>query len=75
MTLQTFFPFRKEVFQPGSVTVAEWVNLSKRGGMDRVFRGLVGLLRGISLGQRPREIFCNIQQYIFRMDPQLKKSY
>ena len=26
----------------------EWVNLSKRGWKDGVFRGLVGLLRGIS---------------------------
>ena len=26
----------------------DWVNPSKRGGMDRVFRGLAGLLRGIS---------------------------
>ena len=34
----------------------EWVNLSKRGGKDGVFRGLVGLLRGISQGQSPREI-------------------
>ena len=30
----------------------EWVNLSKREGKDRVFRGLAGLLRGISWGQR-----------------------
>ena len=27
-----------------------WVNPSKRGGMDWVFRGLAGLLRGISRG-------------------------
>ena len=33
-----------------------WVNLSKRGGKDRVFRGLAGLLRGISRGRSPREI-------------------
>ena len=34
----------------------EWVNLSKREGMNRVFRGLAGLLWGISRGQSPREI-------------------
>ena len=36
----------------------EGVNLSKRGGMDRVFQGLVvlGMLQGIFHGQRPREI-------------------
>ena len=34
----------------------EWVNPSKRGGMDGVFRGLAGLLRGISRGRSPREI-------------------
>ena len=33
-----------------------WVNLSKRGGKDGVFRGLAGLLRGIFRGQSPREI-------------------
>ena len=32
------------------------VNLSKRVGKDRVFLGLAGLLLGISLGLRPREI-------------------
>ena len=26
----------------------DWTNLSKRGGMDRVFQGLAGLLQGIS---------------------------
>ena len=35
---------------------SEWVNPSKRGGMDGVFRGLARLLRGISLGLRTREI-------------------
>ena len=34
----------------------DWVNLSKRGGKDGVFRGLAGLLRGISQGRSPREI-------------------
>ena len=29
----------------------EWVNLSKRGGKDGVFRGLAGLLRGIPEGE------------------------
>ena len=33
-----------------------WVNLSKRGRKDGVFRGLAGRLRGISGGQRPREL-------------------
>ena len=28
----------------------EWVNPSKRGGMDGVFRGMAGLLQGISRG-------------------------
>ena len=32
------------------------VYLSKRGGKDGVFQGLVGLLQGISQGQSPREI-------------------
>ena len=34
----------------------DWVNPSKRGGMDGVFGGLTGLLRGISQGQTLREI-------------------
>ena len=34
----------------------DWVVLSKRGGKDRVFRGLTGLLQGISWGQSPEEI-------------------
>ena len=33
-----------------------WVNLGKRGGKDRVFQGLAGLLQEISRGQSPREI-------------------
>ena len=33
-----------------------WVNLSKTGGKDGVFRGLAGLLRGIPRGRSPREI-------------------
>ena len=33
-----------------------WVDLSKRGGKDVVFWGLVGLLRGISRGQRLKDI-------------------
>ena len=37
-------------------TQADWVNPSKRGGMDGVFWGLTGLLRGISRGQSPSEI-------------------
>ena len=32
------------------------VNLSKRGGKDRVFQRLARLLRGISQGRSPREI-------------------
>ena len=32
------------------------VNPSKRVGMDKAFLGLAGLLLGISLGLRPREI-------------------
>ena len=36
--------------------VPYWVNPSKRGGVDGVFRGLAGLLRGISGGRSPREI-------------------
>ena len=39
-----------------SPTRSDWVNPSKRGGMDGVFRGLAGLLRGISRGGSPREI-------------------
>ena len=31
-------------------TDTDWVNPSKRRGMDGVFRGLAGLLRGISRG-------------------------
>ena len=34
----------------------DWVNPSKRGGMDGVLQGLAGLLRGISRGRSPREI-------------------
>ena len=30
--------------------IKEWVNLSKRGGKDGVFRALAGPLRGISRG-------------------------
>ena len=37
-------------------TPVEWVNPIKREGMDGVFRGLAGLLRGISRGRSPREI-------------------
>ena len=37
-------------------TAGEWVNQSKRGGKDRVFRGLAGLLRRISRGRNPRKI-------------------
>ena len=29
----------------------DWVNVSERGGKDRVFQGLAGLLRGISRGR------------------------
>ena len=36
--------------------ITDWVNPSKRVGMDGVFLGLAGLLLGISLGLRPREI-------------------
>ena len=38
------------------VLALHWVNPSKRGRMDGVFRGLAGLLRGISWGRSPREI-------------------
>ena len=31
--------------------MSDWVYLSKRGGMDGVFQGLAGLLRGISRGK------------------------
>ena len=34
----------------------EWVNLSKRGGKDRFFWGLAGLLLGTCCGQSSREI-------------------
>ena len=34
----------------------DWVNPSKRQGMDRVFRGMAGLLQGISQGQSPMEV-------------------
>ena len=33
-----------------------WVNISKRGGKDVIFRRLAGLIRGISQEQSPREI-------------------
>ena len=36
--------------------ISYWVNPTKRGGMDGVFRELAGLLRGISRGRSPREI-------------------
>ena len=42
--------------QQKTVFEIEWVNLSKRGGKDGVFRGLAGLHWGISRGQSPREI-------------------
>ena len=38
------------------VESADWLNPSKRGGMDGVFRGLALLLRENSWGQSPREI-------------------
>ena len=37
----------------------DWVNPSKRGGMDGVLQGLAELLRGISRGRSPREIPWN----------------
>ena len=37
----------------------DWVILSKRGGKDRIFRGLAGLLREMSRGQSPIEILRN----------------
>ena len=36
-----------------------WVHPSKIGGSDGFFRGLAGLIRGISQGQSPREILRN----------------
>ena len=50
----------------------DWVNLSKRGGMDGVFQGLAGLLRGISRGAalpaqgkpRPFRLFYSDLHYI-----------
>ena len=36
--------------------LADWVDSSKRGGMDAVLRGLAGLLRGISRERSQREI-------------------
>ena len=38
------------------ITIVCWVNFSKRGGKDGVFRGLARLLQGISWGRSPREI-------------------
>ena len=37
-------------------SVRKWVNPSKRGGTDGLFRGLAGLLKGISQGRTTREI-------------------
>ena len=34
----------------------DWVNLSKRGGMDRHFPGLTGLHRGVSKGKKKQTI-------------------
>ena len=39
-----------------SLARQSWVNLSKRGGKEGVFRELAGLLRGISRGQSSRKI-------------------
>ena len=39
-----------------TIRTGDWVNPSKRGGMDGVFRQLAWLLQGISRGQSPREI-------------------
>ena len=48
-------PVRGQTRQ-NSTSVRDWVNPSKKGGMDGVFQGLAGLLRGISRGQDLREI-------------------
>ena len=39
-----------------SVNSSDWLNLSKRGGKEVVFRGLAGLLRGISQGYSARDV-------------------
>ena len=52
----TLFVYPGLQLQPFPKKAQEWVNPSKRGGMNGVFQGLAGLLRGISRGRSPREI-------------------
>ena len=45
-----------QIYPRVTIVFSSWVNPIKRGGMDGVFQGLAGLLRGISRGRSPREI-------------------
>ena len=46
-----------EYYIGGSLQIMYWINLSKRGGKDRVFQGLAGLLWGI-----PEELNCQAKE-------------
>ena len=67
---QTFFDDIKPLMPTSIHIFLDWVNLNKRGGMVGVFRGLAGLLRGISRGrgkvcyQRSYPIKCWCIQHI-----------
>ena len=54
--LGLYFPVHSSWTYSRKYYPVDWVNPSKRGGMDGVFRGLEGLLRGTSRGRSPREI-------------------
>ena len=51
------------------------VNASKSVGMDGVFLGLAGLLLGISLGLRPREIPWSSQGTRYLLVQDLRLSF
>ena len=54
-TDHVYFPISEVCDGTVSLTVTEWVNLSKKGGKGGVFQGLAGLLQGVPKGKAARE--------------------